>query len=350
MNTVYFAVPGNLNTLTGGYGYDRRLIEELRRLGCPIKVLTLAASFPNPDAAALTDADAQLSALPEQAVVVVDGLAYGAMEEIAEKQARRLCLIALCHHPLMLETGLAPALVRQREQSERRALQVAAAVVVTSPATARSLTELFEIPQSHISVALPGTDPQPYAPCNGSPPVLLTVATLTPRKAHDVLIDALASLTDLPWQARWVGGTHFDPDWVRQLQQKVRDSKLEERVTWVGEITDPASEYAGADLFVLPSHYEGYGMVFAEALSFGLPVVGTQAGAIPGVVPPGAGILVPPGDAAALAVTLRQLLVDVDLRARLQQGARDSARQLPRWHDAANTVIALIKRLRLSSP
>jgi glycosyltransferase involved in cell wall biosynthesis len=341
----YFAVPGDISRLTGGYAYARQLLAALREAGHVVTHLQLPSSFPFPDQQALAAAHAIFSALPDGAVVLVDGLAFGAMDVIAQRHAQRLQLIALCHHPLALETGLTRATANALQRSEQTALAAAVAVVVTSNMTRTILMQDFAVPAEKIVVAVPGTEPQRFAPCTGDPPVLVSVATLTRRKGHDVLISALASLSHLPWVARFVGGTEFDVEWTVHLRKLVADNGLGERIHFVGGVADPSSEYAHADIFVLPSLYEGYGMVFAEALAFGLPIVGTSAGAVPEVVPTSAGILVPPSDIDALAAALRKVLTDPLCKTRLQHGAQQAAAQLPRWHDTARVITELVKRV-----
>ncbi len=341
----YFAIPGDLSCLTGGYAYARQLLAALARTGFSVAHLTLPGSFPAPGQADLSATDAIFSELPYGSVVMVDGLAFGAMDNIALRHAGRLKLIALCHHPLALETGLTSAAAQALQHSEQVALSVAVAVVVTSNMTGKILALDFAVPAAKIVVAVPGTEPQVFAECAGKPPVLLTVATLTRRKAHDVLIAALERVSDLPWLARFVGGMQFDAEWGRQLQKQVADCGLTERIVFAGAITDQYHEYQQADIFVLPSLYEGYGMVFAEALSFGLPIVGTRAGAIPEVVPAAAGILVTPADVGELAHGLYKVLTQPSCRASLQAGARHAAAELPRWHDTARVIIDLVKRV-----
>lgn len=348
MAELYFAIPGDINTLTGGYAYDRRLIAELHALGHKIGHLQLSNRFPLPDTEALADAAAQLAALPDHAVLIADGLAYGVMDSIAEQHAERLNIIALCHHPLMLEAGLSSTQTQQLFLSEQRALNAAKAVIVTSALTGKTLTDQFAVPATKITVAPPGTDPQPFAPCIGVPPTLLTLATLTRRKAHDLLIDALVNIRHLDWTARFVGGMDFDPAWTASLKNKVSAYGLEQRILFIGNVADSASEYAAADLFVLPSLFEGYGMAFAEALSFGLPIVAARAGAVPDVVPESAGILVAPHDSIALADALQKLLTDEILRKKLQAGAQSTARELPRWRDTAAIVARLINQTSIN--
>lgn len=348
MADLYFAIPGDINTLTGGYAYDRRLSAELHALGHTVKHLPLSKQFPSPDAQALANAKAQFAALPDHAIVIADGLAYGVMETIAEQHCERLNIIALCHHPLMLEAGLSALQTQQLFHSEQRALNAAKAVIVTSETTGKILTKQFAIPAAKIRVALPGTDRQTFALCNGNPPVLLTLATLTRRKAHDVLIDALAQIQQREWTARFVGGLDFDPEWVAMLKHKVASYGLEQRILFIGTASDSAREYSEADIFVLPSLFEGYGMVFAEALSFGLPIVAARAGAVPDVVPDTAGILVAPNDATALGDALHNLLSDSALRQQLQTGAQAAAKTLPRWTDTAEAVARLINNMQIN--
>jgi len=343
--TLFFVFPGDLATPTGGYRYDRRLIQELGQLGLEVQTIALSSLFPFPDKQALEDAHQKLAAVPDNAVVIFDGLAFGTLDQLAEAEAHRLRIIALCHHPLALESGLDPAQRKRFQASEQRALYTVRAALVTSEHTRQILIDQFAMPPEKVVVAQPGTDPAPFAACNGAPPRLLTVATLTRRKAHDVLIDALAPLADLSWQARFVGGKGFDPDWSDALQQQVNRLKLQDRIQLVGAVEDLEAEFQNADLFVLPSRYEGYGMVFAEALAAGLPVIAARAGAVPDVVPESAGLLVPPDDTAALTEALRSMLIEDELRRQLQAGAHHAAANLPTWTDTAGRVARLIQAI-----
>lgn len=342
---IYFLVPGDINKLTGGYGYDRRLLHELRQLDFVVQLVMLAASFPSPDDCALADAHSKFSEFPDGAIVIVDGLALGVLDELAEQHAQRLRLIALCHHPLALEAGLDAQQQHTLRISETRALAASRAVIVTSENTARILVQDFSVDRNKIVVAVPGTDQHSFAKCEGQPPILLTVATLTRRKAHDVLIDALAQLTDLPWQARFVGGENFDKEWARYLRAKVVGTSLENRIQFLGSVEDVSSEYMQADVFVLPSLFEGYGMAFAEALSFGLPIVAAHIDALENLVPASAGILVPPANANVLENRLAQLLNDSTQRRQLQLGAQAAAQHLSSWAKSAKTVANAVEQV-----
>jgi glycosyltransferase involved in cell wall biosynthesis len=346
--TVYFAYPGDLETQTGGYHYDRRLVDELRGLELEVETLSLPLSSINPDQQTLNRVQQIFASLPDQAVVIIDGLAFGVLDDMAMAEAQRLRLVALCHHPLALETGLNDAEKQKLLASERKALGYTRATIVTSHHTRQILIDQFDLPAKKIIAALPGTDPAPFAPCDGDPIRLLTVATLTRRKGHDVLINSLAALKSLNWQARFVGGSNFDPDWANSLQAQVMSLELSRRIHFAGSVANTQAEYQLADVFVLPSRFEGYGMVFAEALAAGLPVIAARAGAIPQVVPESAGLLVEPDDTQALTEALQQVLTNEPLRRNLQAGARAAAATLTSWTDTAKLVAHKIKEVRKS--
>jgi len=336
--SVVFVVPGDLDTRTGGYAYDRHIIGGLRDAGWTVDVLALADGFPWPDAAALADAAERIAGLPGGSLVVVDGLAFGALPELAARHAQRLAWVALVHHPLALETGLGEAQRRQLLDSERRALAAARRVIVTSHATARALQRDYGVPPARIHVVEPGTVPAAaHERPAGDGLSLLCVAAVTPRKGHGVLIDALAGLQDRAWTLRCVGSLARSPDTVHALRHAIAAHGMAQRVHLDGEVDADrlARHYAQADAFVLPSFHEGYGMALAEAMAHGLPVVSTTAGAIPDTVPAGAGVLVPPGDVPALRAALARLLDDPAWRASLARGARAAGARLPGWREAA---------------
>jgi len=328
LNAVHFLIPGDPNTRTGGYLYDRRVMAGLAALGWRVELHRLSAAFPLPDVAALDEADAVLAALPEQALVVIDGLALGAMPAVAAHHRSRLRLVALVHHPLALETGLTEELRRQLHVSEREALRHVRSVIVTSPSTARTLADYGVLPEQ-CAVCLPGVDPAPLAQGSGGDELaLLCVASLTPRKGHAVLFRALARLKDQPWRLRCAGSADLDPATAAGLSILADELGLAARIEFPGQLDETALalEYQRADVFVLPSYHEGYGMALAEALAHGLPIISTTAGAIPNTVSVDAGLLVLPGDAAALAEALTRVMTDSDLRQRLAAGARAARR------------------------
>ena len=314
----------------------------LAELGWRVEHRALDASFPVPTPAALRQTESVLASIPDAALTVVDGLAFGALPELAEAQGERLRLVALVHHPLAEETGLPPDLTKALRQSETRALAQARLVLVTSAFTARLLAD-YHVPPGHIRVVEPGTDPAPAAlGSQDDRPRLLNVGALVPRKGHDVLLRALAAVSDLFWGLNCVGAVDRDPDWSGTLLRLRDELGLRERVSFSGVLSrrELDRRYAQADLFVLASRFEGYGMVFGEALARGVPILATRSGALPETVPPAAGVLVRPDDPAALAEALRGLLTDADLRRRLAAGARAAGLRLSTWPQAAAAFAA----------
>ena len=346
MRSLVLVLPGRLHTRTGGYEYDRRIVDGLRDDGWWVDVRELTGDYPTPTPAEREQAARVLGNLPPRSIVVVDGLALGALPAEIERVASRLRLVALVHHPLALETGLTGSLQRDLEASERRALAFVRRVIVTSHATAAALAP-YAVPADRIHVVEPGTDPAPQARGSAGAEVeLLCVATLIARKGHELLLQALAAAPERHWRLRCVGSDR-DSAVSRRLRDLVRQLNLAERVTFEGEAdaTAIARYYDAADVFVLPTWYEGYGMAVAEALARGLPIVSTRTGAIPEIVPDHAGLLVPPGDVPALTVALSSIVGDASLRRRLADGARLARARLPTWRMSAakmGTVLEMV--------
>jgi glycosyltransferase involved in cell wall biosynthesis len=344
-----FAVPGDLATPTGGYAYDRRMVAELREIGWHVDVADIGNEFPRPSERARSAARDRLLAVPSGTPIVVDGLAFGVLPELAAELHRDHPLLALVHHPLALESGIAPADAEDFRRRERTALAHTDRVIVTSPSTAQRLAADYAVAAGRITVALPGSEARATARRDrGGPLALLAVGAVVRRKGYDVLIEALATLRDLPWRMIIVGDRTRSPATVEALDAAVRRHELGDRVAFAGAVEDArlAALHAEADLFVLPSRFEGYGMAFAEAIAHGLPVIGTTAGAIPDTVPDGAGILVPPDDAAALARALRHLITDRGAREKLAAAARAAAVRLPTWRQSAQEFARAIEAVR----
>ena len=343
---VFFAVPGDLGTPTGGYTYDRRIVAELPALGWRPEVVNLGDGFPCPTAETRARACARLSALAHGRPLVIDGLAFGALPDAAHGLRPRHPLVALVHHPLALESGLSAAESAALRASERVALACARHVVATSARVARLLVDDYGVTPEGMSVVQPGTDRVPARPRNENSVVkLLAVGSLIPRKGYDVLVAALARLTHLPWRLTVVGDCGRSPQTARQVRADIARLGLADQVTLLGTVgaDELAPLYASADLFVLPSRFEGYGMAYAEAIAHGVPVVGTTAGAIPETVPADAGVLVAPDDVEAFAAALQRLIANAGERERLAAGAR--AASFPSWREQAMLFARVLDRL-----
>jgi glycosyltransferase involved in cell wall biosynthesis len=220
-------------------------------------------------------------------------------------------------------------------------------VITTSATTAQLLAQNFAVPEDRISIVRPGTDRVPIPERFVRKSVnLLAVGSLTPRKGYDLLIAALGQIPDLPWRLVIAADPSRDPATAQALEAQIASLHLTDRVELAGVVSDQrlAELYAGADLFVLPSRYEGYGMAYTEAIAHGLPVIGTTAGAIPEAVPSGAGVLVPPDNVGELTLTLMRLIGSPADRVRLNAGARAAGAALPTWDDAGRLFAQALDR------
>ena len=348
MTTVFFAIPGDINLPTGGYTYDRRVLALLPQCGVTARHLKLPAGYPAPTA---TDLDATARAFaetPKHSVLMVDGLAYGAMSTDIIKHTA--CpIIALVHHPLCLETGLTDPRAAELRASETAALGLAMRVIVTSRTTAKTLIDEFAVPPDKLTIAEPGTDPAPRVHGSSGALQLLAVGSVVPRKGYDILVRALEQVSaTVPWDLTIAGATDRSPETTTALQAQIWRSPLASRMRMIGGLSESAlaDVYARSDVLVLSSLYEGYGMVLTEALARGLPIVTTTGGAAAETVPDASALKVPPGDVDALAQALERIIMDAALRKQLSDAAWAFAQtSLPRWEDTTTTIASVIKEL-----
>lgn len=345
---VHFGFPGDLQTLTGGYAYDRKIMSGLRQVGWRVDELPLGAGFPRPDPSVLQEAGAKLTALADGDLVVIDGLAFGVMDEAARHQRDRLRIVALVHHPLCLETGISSVDAAAFETSERAALSHAAHIIVTSPATGEKVQDLFGIHGRRVSVILPGTDRLPVSRRSSSGLIrLLAVGTVVPRKGYDLLFQALAESGLADWQLDIVGSLEADPVCAKTVSLQTRRLGISDRITFHGAL-DPGKLthfYSQADVFVLASRYEGYGMAYTEALSSGLPVIGSGAGAVAETLSGEGAIYCGVEDVPALRRALERVISSASERETLARAARKTALTLPSWEDMAVEFGAVLKRI-----
>lgn len=343
-----FLVPGRLDQLTGGYLYDRHIIEGLRARGQAVDVVELAGRYPQADEPTRALASAALARLPDHSTVIIDGLALPGLADCLKNQAIRLNLVGLIHHPLSLETGLDAANARHYAQLEAELWPCLKGAICASEYTARAL-RAAGLPADRVAVVTPGTRRPPtirQAKSEG-PLQLLAVGSITPRKGHLLLVEALAQLRHLDWQLTCLGSLTRDPAASAALQKRMVTHGLTDRITLMGEQPDQrlTEAYQRADIFVLPSYHEGYGMVFAEALAHALPVIATTACAIVDTLPTGAALVVAPGDLPALRDALQQALTDGALRARLAVAAAQAASALPDWDSAVHGWVAALYKV-----
>ena len=338
---LFVVMPGNVDdpaSPSGGNRYDRAVCDGLAR-SRTIHEIAVNGAWPRPAPAVRRVLASGLSDIPDRSTVLIDGLVACGVPEVLEPAMRRLRAVVLVHLPLGDETGLSRADAAELTALERRVLHAAAAVVVPSEGAARRVIDVHALPASRVHVVPPGVDPAPLAIGSENGGELLCVAAVTPRKGQDVLVEALGCLDDLDWRCTCVGPIYRDVP------------AAPDRVRFVGPMTgaDLNGAYAAADLLVLPSRAETYGMVVTEALARGLPVLATRVNGVPealGVAPDGAppGMLVTPGHADELAAALRAWLTDPDLRDRWRAAARARRTTLPGWDETIRRLSEVLDR------
>ena len=347
MTAVHVVVPDGIDDLSrpsGGNAYDRHVCRGLSSLGWSVHEHAVPGRWPEPDAEALAALAGVVQRIPDGALALLDGLVASTAPEVLVPHARRLRLVVLVHMPLgHRPPDEAAADIRRRE---RAVLRAGAAVATTSQWSRRRLLGLYQLPPDRVHVAAPGVDAADLATGTVAGGALLCVAAVTFEKGHDVLVEALLSMSELSWQCLCVGSVERDPAFVEDLRRQTLERGLGDRVSLPGPRTgsDLDRSYAAADLMVLASRAETYGMVVTEALARGLPVVAADVGGLTEAMGYGAGgsrpgLLVPPDDPAALGAALRAWLGDAELRRRLRLSACQRRESLSAW-SATTSVVA----------
>lgn len=355
LRTVHFVMPGGVDdpaAPSGGNAYDRRVCLDLPGFGWQAVRHPVPGGWPRPARADRDVLARTLRELPDDAVVLLDGLVACGVPEIVVPEAQRLRLAVLVHLPLGDETGLDPAVAAALDAREREVLRAAGAVIATSDWAVRRIVSHHGLAPQRVHAAAPGADIAPLAPGTDGVSRLLCVAAVTPRKGQHRLVEALAAVTDLPWNCVCVGGLTQDPEYVARLRGLIRERGLEDRLLLAGPRAGAELDaaYASADLMVLTSYAETYGMAVTEALARGVPVLATDVGGVSeavGRAPDGGvpGILVPPEDPAAFATELRGWFGEPDVRRRLKAAARGRRAALGGWATTARSLAGVLGRL-----
>jgi glycosyltransferase involved in cell wall biosynthesis len=347
LRDVYFVVPDGIDDRarpSGGNTYDRNLCRELGSQGWSAHERAVAGFWGRPGAASFAGLEETLRQIPDDAVVLLDGLIASTAPEVLVPQTSRLRLIVLVHMPL----GHRPPddATRRREGA---VLTAATATVTTSAWSRRRLIELYGLPAHRVRVAEPGAPAAEPASATEAGEALLCVGAVTFEKGHDVLLEALESISELSWHCTCVGSLDRDPAFVESLRRRTLDGGLGQLVSFPGTQTgaDLDRSYATADLLVHASRAETYGLVVTEALARGLPVVAAEVGGLVEALGEGAagtrpGLLVAPEDPVALAGALSAWLGDAGLRARLRWAAGERRESLPRWSTTASVVAGVL--------
>ena len=323
---LHFIVPAGVDDpdrVSGGNVYDRRVRDGLRASGWEVRLVCAQAN-----GVLATDA---LSELPDGALVLIDGLIAARESQTMAAQSTRLRMIVLAH----MVDGASLSSVEN--------------IITTSEWTRSQLVSRSLVDQQDVVVAYPGTDPAAATAVSRSGRRLVCVGVLAPHKGQDILVQALARLLDVRgWTCTFVGSLNTAPEFVAELRQTVRAAGMATRVSFVGTLAGSALDaaYGTADLVVVPSRTESFGMVVAEALARGIPVLASQVGGIPeALADSDAGILVPAGDAAALSTVLRQWWASSGLRTELTTAAVDARYGVRSWGSTVSTIDAMLSAI-----
>ncbi|MCW2547980.1 MAG: glycosyltransferase family 4 protein [Mycobacterium sp.] len=353
VGTVHVVVPPGIDDParpSGGNTYDRQLCTNLAAIGWEVRVQAVAGSWPRPDRQAHDALDRAIAGIPDDAFVLVDGLIASAAPTVLRRHADRLRLAILMH---MAFGDVAPAdELATIRAAECATLSAAGAVIAPSSWARQRLVELYGLPPGRIHVAEPGVEAAELALGTVDGGELLCVAAVAPHKGHDVLLAALTELAERPWHCVCVGSLELDPDFVAVLRGQALAGGIADRVDFVGPLTGGALSraYAAADVLVLASGSESYGMVVTEALARGTPVIAGAVGGVPealGWTQAGRspGLLIPPNDPHALSEALTRWLSDAVLRGSLRSAAQDRRRTLHRWDATARSVASVLLAL-----
>ena len=383
MSPVHVVVPGAVEDAarpSGGNTYDLRLCSGLEALGWSVRVHAVPGGWPHPEVDDRLALARALEVLPRGALVLLDGLVASCAPEVVVPETNRLRVVVLVHlplgHPMAAEAGaetMAPEAGAEPAvealhpwpvdpaEGERAVLQSATAVLTTSEWTRQWLAGRYGLRADRLHVARPGADRSQPAAGTPSGTELLCVAAVVPAKGHLALLEALASLRDLPWRLVCAGALDLAPGHVADVRRQCQLTGLVDRVSFVGPLSGDELDraYAAADLLVLASRIETYGLVVTEALARALPVIAMSVGGVGEAMagPPvgigasdvavddsrraGAplpGLLVPPTAPDGLGLALRSWLEDADLRETLRAAALRRRETLSPWSSTARCV------------
>lgn len=339
-----FIFPGNPETLTGGYTYGRRIIEASKALGASVDVIPLPDGYPTPDTSNLEKTDDILTAIPDDTLVVFDGLAFSALPGLVGKHASRLRFVALVHHPLADESGISSDQRRSLFDSEKASLKHAQRVIVSSPFTRNRLQD-FDVEPARCDVVEPGIDDAPFNAVrdDANPVRLLYVASLTERKGHLDLFEVLHMLNSDDWRLDLVGPADLAPEYGETVLAAAK--AFGSAVHYHGPLTESelSDLYKKADIYVSPAKYEGYGMALATAVVHGLPIIAVDGGAV-STTPAGmAAQLVFPDEPVGFSYALKSAITDPEERKRLAEQSRSFRSHLKGWEDQARKFLDTLR-------
>lgn len=343
-HTVHYLESVDYEKRTGGWIYNNKLIERLRKDGCEVKPLTLPAFFDTPDDVNAANFGTLLEDLPSGSLVIADNLYL--MRLAGQVRQRGIMTVSIFHHPIAEERP-ADKTVGSASELEQQALAEASLIVCTSALTAKRVFAFNGIDNEKVVVAVPGVDPCRPSPGHREGPWrFLSVGAVVPRKRYEFLIHALAGLPDRSWHCAIVGNVSRYPAYVVALNDAIRRNGLAGNITLSGEVDEPTLErvWRDAHVFLFSSAYEGYGMAIAEALRRGLPTITTPAGAVADWASEGV-VIVRPDDPAEMTAKIADIRNDQSAYLAARSRARSFGKTLPTWDEALRPAVDRIKSL-----
>ena len=349
---VAFVTVGDTTRRTGGYLYHARVFVGLREEGIEVEEIVACGASP-------AEQEAEASRLGSSVdlgcfdVLVVDALARSVCAPHLDRWREALPVLAMVHELPSLAAATRREADRERE-FEEPLLRADRLIVVSDHG--RSLLQSRGVPARCIRVIPPGFDrlSPPDAPVkppfrDDVPVSVLCVAQWIPRKGILELVRAWTAHERSGAMLELIGETDADSVYAASVHAAIAGSSGSSIIVR-GPVDDATlgAAYASADLLALPSRYEGYGIVYAEALAYGLPIIGCDVGPVPELVGREAALLIPPGDAGALSAALDLLLGDADLRERMSTAARRRAEHLPRWEDTVAAFRGVLEEVLTS--
>ena len=333
---------GSLDTLSGGYLYDRKLVEYLRDQGDTVEIISLPWRY---YAAHLTD-NFRFRLPPDLDLLIQDELNHPSLLS-ANSRPRPYPVISLVHHLRCSEQ-------RPTWQNwfysliEKRYLDSVDGFIFNSKTTQRVVNSLIENSKPNI-VAYPPTDRFGEAvtveeiearAIEAGPLRILFLGNVIRRKGLHTLLEAIR-LQTLDVRLDVIGRLNAELKYAKEMQQKTEVPGLMSKVFFHAALDNEAliAKLKSAHVLVVPSSYEGYGIVYLEGMGFGLPAIGTTAGAASEIISDGqTGFIVQPDDAEMLAERLDMLENDRDLLARMSLKALERYRQQPMWDERVEQI------------
>ncbi len=348
---VGLVIYGSLDTMSGGYLYDRMLVEYLRSQGDEVQVISI------PSASYLSHLLHGLSfRLPSGLDIMIEDELVHPSLLFANRGPRHTPVVSLVHnlHSSECRAAWKNALFRL---IERFYLASADGYIFNSAATQDSVQHLVGDRKPHV-LAAPGGDRlgsldletvqhRALAPGHLH---LLFLANVTPLKGLHILLDALSNVPVSTCSLDVAGSLSVDAPYAARMQRLARD--LPVAVAFHGLLDgQPLAEMLRrSDVLVVPSFYEGFGISYLEGMAFGLPAIGTTAGAIPQMIHDGMnGYVIAPGDAAALAAIITRLSSDRQLLVHLSTGALESFQLAPTWEQSVESVRRFLLEMNSSA-